>query len=99
MYPGGWNYNISWLLEIIAYCAVDCYAIISGYVCYSEEHKPHYYKRFLSFWVQVCTYSFGITLLVYIIRPEIGIRTLITCLFPITRLHYWYVSAYAGLFL
>ena len=30
------QYIISWLLEIIAYCAVNCYAIISGYVGYSD---------------------------------------------------------------
>ena len=27
----GYNYSVSSLLQIVAYCAVNCYAIISGY--------------------------------------------------------------------
>lgn len=95
----GYQYVIAWLLEITAYCAVNCYAMISGYVCYSDTAKTYHYKKFLSFWVQVFVYSFGITLLAFLIKPEsVGIRTLILSLFPIASKQYWYASAYAGLF-
>ena len=33
------NYMITWFLEIAAYCAVNCYALISGYVGYESKHK------------------------------------------------------------
>ena len=33
------NYGVSWFLEIAAYCAVNCYAIISGYVGYGRKIK------------------------------------------------------------
>ncbi|MGM9566799.1 MAG: acyltransferase family protein [Clostridia bacterium] len=90
---------VAWLLEIIAFCAVDCYAIISGYVCYSDTVKPYHYKKFLNFWVQVFTYSFGMTLIAFLIKPEaIGIYGLISSMFPIALKQYWYASAYAGLF-
>jgi hypothetical protein len=73
--------------------------MISGFVCYSDEAKTYHYKKFLSFWVQVCTYSFGITLIAYLIKPDsIGRTNLILSLAPIATKQYWYVSAYAGLF-
>lgn len=33
------NYWISTLLRIIVFPAVNCYGIISGYVCYREDEK------------------------------------------------------------
>ena len=30
---GSASYNVGWLLEIAAYCGVNCYALITGYVC------------------------------------------------------------------
>lgn len=93
------QYVMAWFLEIVSYCAVNCYAIISGYVCYCDTQKIYNYKRFLSFWFQVFIYSFGITLIAFILNPNaIGIRALLLSLFPIASKQYWYASAYAGLF-
>ena len=33
------NYEIAWFLEISAYCAVNCYALISGYVGINSKFK------------------------------------------------------------
>lgn len=33
------GFGVSWLLEIIAYPAVNCYALISGFVGYSAHEK------------------------------------------------------------
>lgn len=91
--------SIAWLIEICAYCAVDCYAIISGYVCYSDADKKYNYKKVFGFWVQVFTYSFGITFISFLIKPDvIGLHSLIYSMFPITSKSYWYVSAYVALF-
>jgi surface polysaccharide O-acyltransferase-like enzyme len=93
------NYAVAWLMNISVYCAVNCYAIISGFVGYSDQPKSYHYKKFLSFWMQVFTYSFGITLIAYLIKPEaIGLKTLIKSLAPVASKQYWYFSAYAGLF-
>ena len=32
-------YSLAWLLEVGAYCAVNCYALISGYVGYGGKFK------------------------------------------------------------
>lgn len=95
----GLKNSLAWFMEIGSYCAVNCYAIISGYVCYHEQEKEYHYEKFLHFWIQVFSYSFGITFLVFLLRPEkIGIDLLIKCLMPIASRQYWYASAYAGLF-
>ena len=93
------QYAISWFLEVIAYCAVDCYAIVSGYVSYSETEKPYHYSKYIMMWLQVVTYSFGITLIFFCLNPEtVGLKTLIKSALPVTTSHYWYFSAYTGLF-
>jgi len=95
----GFKHHIAWLLETASYCAVDCYAIISGFVTYTENEKEYRYSKFFSFWLQIFTYSFGITLLAFLLKPEsIGIKTLIKSFLPVASGAYWYVSAYAGLF-
>jgi hypothetical protein len=88
----------AWLLEAGAYCAVDCYALISGYVGYTNTSKPLFCKKFLRFWVPVFTYSFGITLVAFFLKPEwVGKRALFLSMLPIASRQYWYASAYAGL--
>lgn len=95
----GSQYAVSWLIEIGAYCAVNCYALISGYVCYREQKHPIRYSTYLSFWVPVVFYSFGITLIGYFINPSgVGITDIIKSAIPVTSSQYWYVSAYTGLF-
>lgn len=95
----GANWSVAWFLEISAYCAVNCFALISGFVCYSDEEKPYRYRKYISFWLHVFIYSFGIALVVYILKPQsIGLKDLIKYALPVTLKKYWYVSAYTGLF-
>lgn len=47
------NYNIAWFLEIAAYCAVNCYALISGYVGIRAKHKA---SNIIMLWLQVALY-------------------------------------------
>ena len=95
----GLSNNIVWVFEIIAYCAVNCYAMISGFVQYSEKEKPYQYSKYATLWLQVVFYSFGITLLTYFIdNSSISIKFLVKSLLPVTTKQYWYFSAYTGLF-
>ena len=91
--------RVAWFLGTIAYCAVNCFGMISGYVSYRETEKPYRYSRFLYLWVPVFFYSFGITLLAYVLKPgAVGDKELLLSAIPVTSGVYWYVSAYAGLF-
>lgn len=95
----GTQLSVSWLIEIAAYCAVDCYAIISGFVCYREAETKYHYTKYISFWVPIFTYSFGITLCTFILKPEAhGFGELIRAALPISTSLYWYANAYTGLF-
>lgn len=91
--------NLIWIIEIGSYCAVDCYAIISGYVGFSDiKRQYNRLYKVLVFWIRVVTYSFGITFLVFIIKPQaISIKILVKSMFPIASVYWWYVSAYMGL--
>lgn len=95
----GAGYAICWLLEACCYCMLGFMGIISGYVSYSEKEKPYRYSKYISRWLQVVFYSFGITLLIKLFRPElISMKLLVKSLFPVSSNHYWYFTAYTGVF-
>lgn len=90
------GFYASWFLETCAYCAVDCYGIISGYVGLNGKHR---FSRLFELWFQVFFYCAGITLLYALFSPGILNWDNITrAIFPVSRKAYWYFSAYVGLF-
>lgn len=90
------TYYACWFLETCAYCAVDCYGLISGYVGVDGKYRP---ARILELWLQVFFYSAGITLLYWIFAPGLlAADSLWKAIFPVCWKTYWYFSAYAGLF-
>ena len=52
------KYEVLWLIEIAAYCAVNCYALISGYVGIYGKYR---YTNWILLWLRVLCYSVGIT--------------------------------------
>lgn len=104
--PGGvlktsneWNYHIAWLMEVNACCAVNCYALISGYVGVKNKNSQNRICKYLSMWIQVFFYSFGITAVAFLFNHgSIGIRAFLESLFPVATNQYWYFSCYTVLF-
>jgi len=95
--PDGINYWVAWLLEIFAYCAVNCFALISGYVMINKTVKT---KNVLKLWFQVLFYSLVFTLLFFLFMPETrSIKNLVVSFFPVFRKQWWYISSYFGLLL
>lgn len=94
---GSFKYELVWLLEIAAYCAVDCYALISGYVGVKSKYK---YTNLGLIWLRVVFYTFGITLIFQIFSIG-GLATYDwkKALFPVLFKDYWYVTAYVVLFI
>ena len=91
--------RMAWLLEIAAYCAVDCYALISGYVGYREQEKHYRYSRYLSVWIPAFVYSFGIAAAAWLLGANsVTWKELLYSAMLVTTGKYWYVSAYTGLF-
>ena len=96
---GSAQFHTAWFLEIWCYCAVDIFALISGYVSYSDGHKPVKWSGYLLLWLQVVVYGAGVTVLFHFIDPALVTKQdLFRSLFPVSNGLYWYVTAYTGLF-
>lgn len=94
------GHSVYWayLPEAFAYCAVNCYALISGYVGVASRWRP---ANLINLWLQVAFYSVGFTALWGILMPgSVGITDLLHALMPVTYQYvdYWYFTAYFGLF-
>ena len=90
------KYEVAWYLEIACLCAVNCYAIISGYVGVYSKHK---YSNLIMLWLRVLFYSILITVAFFIIAPAtVGKTSTVSALFPTFTNQYWYFSSYVILF-
>ncbi len=91
------KYWIAWFLECAAFCAVNCFAIISGFVMHNSTAKI---SRILALWLQIVFYSLITTCILWVADPSsVSINSIITAVFPITRKQYWYLSAYFGMYI
>lgn len=82
----------AWTLEIIAYCAVNCYALISGYVGISSKFR---YSNILNLCINVVFYTLIITSLFGIFSPgSVNLQTFKKAVFPYAYNVYWYFTAY-----
>lgn len=94
---GSAGYFLSWLLESFCYCAVNCYALITGYIMYNPNKKFNY-SRIIPLWLQVFFYCVCILLLFSFLKPESLTMSVLNYLMPVTNNIYWYFTAYFGMF-
>lgn len=94
---GSVRWGGTWLIETACYGAVDCYALISGYVMCDRSFKL---GRIGSVWLQTFVYSVGITALFALLKPGlVSPGAWANAVTPVLSRSYWYFTAYAGLFL
>lgn len=85
-------YRAAWLWEIAAYGAVDCYALISGFVGYAKPLRP---ASLVLTWLRVWFWSVLPTVAFVLCMPEaVGRRDFILSLFPVLARRYWYATSY-----
>ncbi len=91
------QYHVAWIMEIGAYCAVNIFALTTGYLMINNKWRM---SRILGMWLQVFCYSFGLTVIGAIIAPE-RVTTMhwVRSIFPVSFGLWWYITAYFGLFL
>ena len=89
------HYWAVWTIETAAYCAVDCYALLSGYLLvYSRCRRG----SLAALWLQVFCYSAGITALFALFYEPVTLwRFLKSCL-PVSFTQYWYFTAYFAVY-
>ena len=89
------NYAVSWYLELSAYCAVNCYGLISGYVGVQRRFR---YSGALALWLRVAFYTLGITAVFACLMPgSVNGDRVLRAFFPVLFRQYWYVTAYFGM--
>ncbi|MBO5088662.1 MAG: acyltransferase [Lachnospiraceae bacterium] len=88
--------NVYYLGQSICMCGVNCYAIITGYLCLDSKFRI---SRILNLWLIVLFYSVGI-MLIDLICGSYGLdaEDILTCIFPMSMIHYWYFTEYFRLF-
>lgn len=92
-------YLSGWYLEALSFCAVDIFALISGYVGFSAEPRPTKLSSWILLWLQVVFYGVALTLAFHFLRPDtVALKDLRGMYFPVKNDLYWYFTAYTGLF-
>lgn len=91
------TYRVFWLIEVMAYCAVDGFAFISGY---TAKNKAHDFSKIINMWFQVWFYSFVVSILLTLIGLDgnWSSKNIIMRFLPVTFGQYWYFTAYFALF-
>ena len=90
------QYEAGWLLQIAAFCAVDIYALISGYVWIYAKYR---YRNLVELWMQVLFYTVSITILFRGFVPSsVSALEWIEAFFSVMFNQYWYFSSYVALF-
>lgn len=94
------QYKLAWLMEITAFCAVDVFALISGYASFRKAENKVRYEKLILLWLQVVFINILVTGIFLIIRPELVTKKeILISFFPISMGPYWYFTAYAGMFI
>lgn len=94
---GTLQYGLFWLLEVFVYCAVDGFALISGYMATSKPLKP---VKLVDMWFQVFFYSLILSLILILcgINTSFNARKIIQWSLPVTGNVFWYFTAYVPCF-
>lgn len=82
------------LLRIALLCAVNCYALISGFVGWKKAARL---SSLASLWLKAVVFCIAATAF-FAVRHPMDYRTLLSAVLPVTTGQYWYLTAYAGLF-
>ena len=93
----GLNFHAVVILYSISFCAVNLFALISGYLGATREFK---WKNIVILWLQVVFYSIGILLIYYIFQRKVityreCFKNIFFMCFPIISNRYWYFTSYA----
>ncbi|MBR2861813.1 MAG: acyltransferase [Clostridia bacterium] len=93
------RFSLVWMLEILAYPAVNCFVLISGYVGFREGKYYPKLKNIISLFFTVVFYGALLCLIFKAIYPELISKDhLIAALAPIKHKNYWFFTCYAGMF-
>ncbi len=91
------QYAMAWFLEICAYCSVNLFAMLSGYLCYGKrKFNAHRMIELIG-----CTlfYTVFITSFFLAVNPAVfnGFKDVVISLFPAIDGRFWYITCFIPL--
>lgn len=88
---------VLWMWEAICICAVNIYALASGYLNYKKKVK---FSRYIMLWLQVVFFGL-VTFFVFktAMPKQVSAFEGIKAVFPVTFNQYWYFTAYTAVFI
>ncbi len=86
---------MAWFMESAAYCAVNCFAIATGYLMCGHKFK---YRRIVPIILTALLYSVVITFVYTVFHPEYLNAIVILKLPPVLGNNWWYLTSYFCLF-
>lgn len=90
------QFYVSQFFRIATFCAVNCYALISGFVGWNRTPKL---SGLLNLWLKVIAFCVAITVFTQLRDPAaVGLSDLWKAFTPVKEAKYWYFNAYVGLF-
>lgn len=91
------SYYPVYLMQNAAFCAVNCYALVSGYLMLGKKIKP---SRITELWFEVFFYSVSISAIMMIVyRDLFSARNIVYAVTPIISNQYWYMTSYFMMYL
>ena len=86
-------YKMANFIEILTYCAVNCYALISGFANAKTEFK---FRRFVYLWLETVFLITTLNLVMHFIVPDFTVKKewWISGFFPLIKRELWYLCAY-----
>ena len=93
---GSAAYYIFWFLEACCFCAVNGFALISGYISSGKSSGWH---KLPNMWFQAFFYSFVLTVILRLanVGAAIGAKGYLALLLPVMSNRFWYFTAYFAL--
>jgi len=90
------NSEIVKIIYSLTVVAVNCFALISGYVGINSHYR---YGKIIYYWVEALFYSIVITVAVYLLVPGVlSTRNLVEMFLPASNGSQWYFTAYFLMF-
>ena len=75
--------------------AVNIFALVTGYVSFTEKKKPLNRKRLFEMWFQVVFYALVVTTICRFVVPDaVTTRDFVSSVMPLYYDIYWYFTAY-----
>jgi len=101
--PGG--RSVQWMgksvlfevVEASLICHVNCFVLATGWIMSRKDFKL---SRLLRLWLEVFGYSVAALLVAILFLPQISLdaKSMMKCLFPLSKNSYWFFTQYCGLF-